>query len=51
LEIIKFQQVINANDHLILSLAFNEDNKLVFSYEREGRKVSSGRIVFSAKDS
>ncbi|MGI9292760.1 MAG: AMP-binding protein, partial [Pseudomonadales bacterium] len=47
MEAIKFQQVIRAGERLNLRLLLDSaKNSLVFSYETNDRKVSSGRIVF-----
>ena len=51
LETLKFQQVIVPDAVINLELANQPDHsKLYFTYLLAGKKVSSGRIVFGAKD-
>ncbi|WP_066017329.1 hypothetical protein [Endozoicomonas atrinae] len=46
LEVIKFQNLIQPKTRLTLKLELNSKGKLVFSYDQQGRVMSSGRIVY-----
>jgi len=46
IEVLKFQQMLRPDDVVILTLRFDpKSHKLHFSYERDGERSSSGRVL------